>query len=106
MAKPHWNVILPHPESGQLEDHGFGCQESSCTQKATWQWQREATPQEVEQEANTEGPYGKVVRSRTGPQKAAVFSCAEHALPLDAMAQSHLSTCPAPDKGCVCHGSG
>lgn len=101
MAKPHWfHTVQEHP-------HGvvqlYGCQHSSCKQAATHQWQREATEQEIEADAQTQGPYGSVVRNFQGPHRVAVFACKDHVLENDSMAAVHVSSCPAPDEGCTCH---
>jgi hypothetical protein len=101
MAKPHWShSYIDGPNEARIPV--WGCQHSDCTSKATHQWQRTATAEEVATEAATPGPYGSLVRNAEGPQRVAVFACAEHILSLDAMAQTHDAACPAPDSGCGC----
>jgi len=101
MAKTYWSHSYTEgPHDTQIPV--WGCQHSDCTEKATRQWQRTATPYEVEADLSTEGPYGSVVRNMQGPHRVAVFACEEHAPPLDAMAQTHDAACPAPDPGCGC----
>lgn len=92
MPKPHWTH-----QTGP-----YGCQETTCTAPATHQWQREATPQEVERELNLTGPYGPVIRNTTGPHTTAVFACANHIPTLNTMTKTHDTNCPAPDPGCNC----
>lgn len=113
MAKPHWEISGPHPNDPELPHVilGYGCQNSGCTQKATWQWQRDATADEVAAEAALEGPYGELYRSSQGPHSVAVFSCDDHAFKaedgshhLDRLSIRHASQCTAPDPGCACVG--
>jgi hypothetical protein len=102
MAKPHWSHSYTEGANDQ-QIPVWGCQHSDCTSKATHQWQRTATTEEIEAEASTEGPFGSVVRNMQGPHRVAVFACAQHTLPLDAMANTHDAACPAPDTGCGCN---
>jgi hypothetical protein len=77
--------------------------------RGVWQWQREATEAEVQEELSLEGPYGPVARNPKGPHNVAVFACDDHTFKntdgthnLDRMAMPHVQTCPAPDAGCEC----
>lgn len=101
MAKPHWTHS--HQEHPLGTTPMWGCQHSECDQQATHGWQRIATDEEVRADAETEGPFGSVVRNMQGPHRVAVFACAEHALEPEQMARTHDATCPAPDPGCECH---
>lgn len=102
MAKAHWTHDSYNPETGQsVQRHG--CQQTECEEPATHGWQRTATEEEIEAESVAQGPFGEVIRNWDGPHKVAVFACGEHVLPLDSMAATHLSRCPAPDLGCECH---
>lgn len=102
MAKPHWHHSMHEHDSGAVIPV-FGCQHSECTEKSTRVWQRTATDAEVAADAETVGPFGKVVRNMQGPHRVAVFSCEDHALSADDMAKTHGAACPAPDSGCDCN---
>lgn len=110
MTKPHWRVITTDPDTGQDVDHGFGCQNDDCPNKATVQWQRAATTPEIDAEQGIQSQYGEVARNRQGIQSVAVFSCDTHALRPDLGAMHHRHDCAAPGATCECpvipHGTG
>lgn len=101
MARAYW------VHSAEEHPHGLvslpGCQHPTCTQRATHQWQRAATEEEVEAEATRQGPYGSLVRNMQGPHRVAVFACEDHILPHESMARTHLAECGAPGEDCNCH---
>lgn len=108
MAKPHWQVLTQDTQGNPTPD-GFGCQHTTCTNKATWQWQRHATDTETTTEHNLQGPHGTIHRNPQGPHHTAVFACNTHAFPdkngnpnLNILALIHDPDCPAPDPGCNC----
>jgi hypothetical protein len=103
MAKERWHHSMV--EAHNVVSPVWGCQHSRCNEKATHGWQRDASQQEIDAEANLQGPYGKVIRSTQGPHLVAVFSCAEHAPAPESMARAHNVDCPAPDPGCDCDGA-
>lgn len=98
MAQPHWT----------LPDGAHGCQHTTCTNPATWGWQRQSTPEEIQTDRTQQGPYGDVHRTTEGPNYTAVFACPGHTFltdgepALDTLALTHAQTCPAPDPGCHC----
>lgn len=108
MAKEHWLHSTGEPVTEPVSPT-YGCQHSECDGKATWQWQREATEEEIAQELRLESVYGEIVRNPQGPHNVAVFACDEHTPKdengnhnLDSMAMRHAHHCPAPDAGCDC----
>lgn len=102
MAKPHWQITETNPETGETITTAFGCQHDLCDTKATVQWQRAATADEINADATQEGPYGPVIRNPQGPHNVAVFACDTHALPPAQAAIRHTPDCPAPHPAAAC----
>jgi hypothetical protein len=107
MAKPHWTHHTLNAE-GETLTTAPGCQNTHCTNPATWQWQRHATQNEENTYLNTQGPYGPRHHSPP-PYLAAIYACTQHAPKTtdghpngDQMAKTHKQDCPAPDPGCKC----
>lgn len=101
MARHYWTHSYEEHASGPVAVQG--CQFPDCRDRATHQWQRAATEEEVAADAAQQGPYGSVVRNMQGPHRVAVFACPDHALSHDSMARTHLAECDAPGQDCNCH---
>lgn len=103
MARSYWVHSVEELPHATVPLHG--CQATDCTSRATHQWQRYATEEEMAAEAATQGQYGSVFRNHTEPSRVAVFACKEHLLHPDSMVRTHEADCVAPDDGCACHDS-
>lgn len=101
MARSYWIHSYEEHANGTIPVQG--CLSPGCDQRATHQWQRLATEDEIAAEHSQEGPYGAVVRNMQGPHRVAVFSCHKHTLRHDSMARTHLAECAAPGEVCNCH---